>query len=116
MGLIFQQKYKLLNCSQCEIVENLLDIWVFYWILVLVYFVLQWFDFVVWLDLVLDFDNDILYNILQKIEIEEIQIVLKKDFFRKWFEFKILKILINQEKVLIFDILLIEDEKEVDNR
>lgn len=116
MGLTFQQKYKLLNCSQCEIVENLPDIRVFYWTPVLVYLALQRFDSVVWLDPASDLDNDTLHNILQKTETEEIQIVLKKDLPRKWPESKILKTLTNQEKVSTFDILLTEDEKEADKR
>lgn len=88
MGLTFQQKYKLLNCSQCEIVENLPDIRVFYWTPVLVYLALQRFDSVVWLDPASDLDNDTLHNILQKTETEEIQIVLKKDLPKKWPESK----------------------------
>ncbi|XP_062576543.1 uncharacterized protein LOC134238429 [Saccostrea cucullata] len=111
MGLTFQQKYKLLNCSQCEIVENLPEIRAHYWTPLLVYLSLQRFNSVVWLDPASDLDNKTLQKILEKTETEEIQIVLKKDPPRKWSESQILKTLTNQQDQS-FDILLKEDGTE----
>ena len=112
MGLTFQQKYKLLNCSQCEIVENLPEVKAFYWTPVLIYLALQRFGSVVWLDASASLDNQTLRNILQKTETEEIQIVLKKDLPKKLSESRILKALTGQDKLASFDILISEDGDE----
>ncbi|XP_048766170.2 uncharacterized protein LOC125673603 [Ostrea edulis] len=109
MGLTFQQKYKLLNCSQCEIVENLPGVRAYYWTPLLIYLSLQRFHSVIWLDPSSDLDDDTLKNILEKTETEEIQIVLKKDLPTKWSESRILKTLTNQQRVSSFDILLKDD-------
>jgi hypothetical protein len=112
MGLTFQQKYKLLNCSQCEIVENLPGVRAYYWTPLIIYLSLHRFNSVIWLDPSSELDDDTLKAILKKTETEEIQIVLKKDPPTKWTESHIMKTLKKQQSVSSFDILLKDDGVE----